>query len=406
MNDTNRVSRLATGLLVLMTIIFMIALWVEQTYSWVGFIRATAEASMVGALADWFAVTALFRHTLGLKIPHTAIIPSRKDQLGRALGSFMKESFLSPDNIETRIRDIDVSQRISDWLGQPGAAHRMAVRIADGLGTVAGNLDDDRIAEALRTIVVERLRSLPITPLVREWAALATGEGRIDGLLDSVMPYFVSAIASNEDRLETALSEASPWWVPRQVDAVIMQQAVDVVARFAKHVAEDPDHPFRGTFASMVDDQVQRLESDPLIEKRLEEFKEELVQHPAVQGLLDGVWQSTKSDLQKQAEAGEGELVARIEEAVTRFASSLRKDEDLRRRIDDRVLNISRELVERFEEDVSNLVEATVASWDTDETTKRIENLIGRDLQFIRISGTVVGGVAGLVIYTLSQLVS
>ncbi len=404
MNDTNRVSRLATGLLILMTLVFLIALWVEQTYAWVGFIRATAEASMVGALADWFAVTALFRHPLGLKIPHTAIIPSRKDQLGRALGSFMQESFLSPDNIETRIRDIDVSQRISEWLAQPGAAHRMAVRIADGLGTVAGNLDDDRIAEALRTIVVERLRSMPITPLVREWAALATAEGRVDGLLDSVMPYFVSAIASNEDRLEAALSEASPWWVPRQVDAVIMQQAVDVVARFAKHVAEDPDHPFRGTFASMVDDQVQRLESDPLVEKRLEEFKEELVQHPAVQGLLDGVWQSTKSDLQKQAEAGQGELVARIEEAVTRFGLSLRKDEDLRRRIDDRVLNISRELVERFEEDVSDLVEATVASWDTDETTRRIENLIGRDLQFIRISGTVVGGVAGLVIYTLSQL--
>lgn len=406
MNATHRVSRFATGLLILMTVVFLVALWVEQTYPWVGYIRATAEASMVGALADWFAVTALFRHPLGLKIPHTAIIPSRKDQLGKALGTFMHESFLSPDNIETRIRDIDVSQRIADWLSQPAAARRMAVRLADGLGTVAGHLDDERIAEGLRDVVVERLRSMPITPLVREWAALATEEGRVDATLDSVMPYFVSAIASNEARLQAALSEASPWWVPRQVDAAIMQQAVDVVARFAQHVAEDPDHPFRETFGSMVNDQVQRLETDPLIEKRLEEFKEELIEHPAVQGLLDGVWQSTKADLQAQAEAGEGELVERFEEAITRFSGSLQRDQDLRARIDERVLNISRELVERFEDDVSDLVEATVKSWDTDETTKRIEDLIGRDLQFIRISGTVVGGVAGFVIYTISQIVT
>lgn len=400
------ISRIATGLLIAMTAIFVVALFVEQSYPWVGYIRATAEASMVGALADWFAVTALFRHPLGLKIPHTAIIPSRKDQLGRALGNFMKESFLSPENIETRLRDIDVSKRLAGWLGNEESANRMAVRLADGLGTIAANLDDDRIAEGLRNAVVERLRSMPITPLIREWAEMATADGRVDAALDSVMPYFVSAIASNEARLRTALSEASPWWVPQQVDAAIMQQAVDVVARFAQHVADDPNHPFRATFSGMVDDLVSRLDTDPVVEKRVEEFKEEMVQHPAVQGLLDGVWQSTKDDLRRQADAGEGELVERFEEMVSGFAGSLNRDPELRKRIDDRVLTIGRELVERFEDDVSQLVEATVDSWDTDETTQRIEDLIGRDLQFIRISGTVVGGVAGLIIYIFSQLIA
>ena len=400
------ISRIATGLLILMTAIFLVALFLEQSYSWVGFIRATAEASMVGALADWFAVTALFRHPLGLKIPHTAIIPKRKDELGRALGTFMKESFLSPDNIETRLRDIEISQRLADWLGDGDSAHRMAVRLADGLGTIAANLDDERIAEGLRVVVVDRLRSMPITPLIREWADMATADGRVDAALDNFMPYFVSAIGSNEERLRSALSEASPWWVPQQVDAAIMQQAVDVVARFAQHVADDPDHPFRGTFGGMVDDMVARLDTDPVVEKRVEAFKEEMIQHPAVQGLLDGVWQSTKEDLRRQAEAGEGELVERFEEMVLSFGGSLRRDAQLRNRIDDRVLTIGRELVERFEDDVTKLVEATVESWDTDETTQRIEDLIGRDLQFIRISGTVVGGVAGLVIYIFSQLIS
>lgn len=359
---------------------------------------------MVGALADWFAVTALFRHPLGIPIPHTAIIPARKNQIGASLGRFVQTSFLTRDNIVERVNHAEPARRMGVWLEDPAHVSQVAHQLSEGLGAIVASLDDDELSPAVREVVLERLRSITFAPLASRALAGATAEGRHQELVDAFLPAVGKALEENRRDLLRAVIAASPWWVPRSFDETVLEKALDVAYHFIDDVAARPDHPFRLQVDTATADLIRRLRDDPDLIARGEELKEELLANEAVQHYLDGLWDGTKRALLEQADDSDSALRLRLEAAVSSFGERLRTDPEMRHRVDVWLERIVGELADRFEGEISELVTSTVERWDARETSDRIEDLIGRDLQWIRINGTVVGGLAGLVIYAVSRL--
>jgi uncharacterized membrane-anchored protein YjiN (DUF445 family) len=398
------IKRFATGLLLLMTVIFVVASLIERSVDWVVWIRVAAEASMVGALADWFAVTALFRHPMGLPIPHTAIIPNRKDQIGMALGRFVQTSFLTRDNVVERVRKAQLGQRMGEWLSDPAHVTQVGHQLTDGMAAIVASLDDDQLSPAVREVVLERIRSIHFAPMASRALTAATAEGRHQDLVDAFLPAVAQALDDNQQALLDAVISSSPWWVPRSIDEVVLEKALDVAHRFVGDVAANRHHPFRTRVDAFAADFASRLRDDPELIARGEELKEDLLQNPAVQRYLDGLWDDTKRAVLTQADDPSSALRTRIEESISAFGASLRSDPELQGRIETWLERIVGEFVDRFEGEISELVTTTVERWDATETSERLEDLIGRDLQFIRINGTVVGGIAGVVIYSVSRL--
>ncbi|HSF86107.1 MAG TPA: DUF445 family protein [Acidimicrobiia bacterium] len=398
------IKRIATALLLVMTAVFIAASLLERDYDWVVWIRVAAEAAMIGALADWFAVTALFRHPLGIPIPHTAIIPSRKDQIGLALGRFVQTSFLTKDNVLERLRGAHVAERMGIWLGDAVNVQQVAHQLTEGLAAVVASLDDEQLGPAVREVVLERIRSIHFAPMASRALTAATAEGRHQELVDAFLPAVAKALDDNQRSLLDAVISTSPWWVPRTVDEVVLEKAIEVSHRFIDEVAQRRDHPFRKRVDAFAADFARRLRDDPELISRGEELKEDLLANPAVQRYLDGLWEDTKHAVLTQADDPSSALRLRIAESIAGFGASLRTDAQLQLRVDTWLENIVGELVDRFEGEISELVTTTVERWDATETSERLEDLIGRDLQFIRINGTVVGGIAGVLIYAVSRL--
>jgi uncharacterized membrane-anchored protein YjiN (DUF445 family) len=398
------IRRFATGMLLVVTAVFVGASLLERSNeSWV-WVRVTAEAAMVGALADWFAVTALFRHPLGIPIPHTAIIPSRKDQLGEVLGRFVQESFLTRDNVVERVRKADPAARIGAWLEDPAHVHHVSGQVTEGLAAVVASLDDEQLSPAVREVVMDRVRGVALAPMAARALRAATADGRHQELVDAFLPAVGEALDVNHDALLDAMVETSPRWVPRAVDEVVLGKGLEVAHAFIRDVSARSDHPLRAHVDQLAADWAKRLEEDPELIARGEELKEELLENPAVQSYLDGLWESTKTSLLSQSDDPSSALRERVEQSIDGFGASLRTDPEMRRRLEVWLERIVGELVERFESEITDLVQTTVERWDAEETSARLEELIGRDLQFIRINGTVVGGLAGLVIYAVSRL--
>lgn len=401
----NPVRRLATGLLVAATVVFFVALVVEQEHGWVVWIRVTAEASMIGALADWFAVTALFRHPLGIPIPHTAIIPSRKDQIGRTLGTFVQSNFLTRDNVLERIRAADAAGRISRWLEEPRNVDQIAHQATEGLAAIIASLDDAELSDAVRDTVTERLAAIELAPLVSRGLALATSEGRHQDVVDALLPEIGKALDTNRTSLLQAVFDSSPWWVPRGVDEAVLDKALDVTHRFIDEVAADRSHPFRLQVDTLTTDLIDRLRTDADLIARGEQLKQDLIGHEAVQAYLAGIWDDAKRNILEQSADPDSGLHRRVAASIGGFGRRLRTDPELKERVELWLERIAGELVDRFEGEISSLVTSTVERWDATETSDRLEELLGRDLQYIRINGTVVGGLAGLAIYAVSRLV-
>lgn len=404
--DMTRMRRVATGLLVLMSVVFVVATILERDHEWATWVRVTAEASMVGALADWFAVVALFRHPLGIPIPHTAIIPKRKDQIGLALGRFVQESFLTRDNVVERVRAAQLGTRMGVWLEDPAHVAQVGHQVTEGLAAVVASLDDAELGAAIADTVRERIGAIQFAPLASRALAAATADGRHQDLVDAFMPEISNAIEENRAELLEAVMQSSPWWVPKAVDQAVLERAITVAHRFIADVAGRRDHPLREHIDRVAADMVVRLREDPVLLARGEDLKRDILAHDAVQTYLTGLWEGTKQSILIQADDPASGLRRRVESSIAGMARSLRTDPELRARVEEWLERMAGELVDRFQDEFSELVKATVDRWDATETGEQLEMLLGRDLQFVRINGTVVGGLAGLAIYSVARLIA
>ncbi len=395
--------RRATMLLVAATVLFIVTRVLETRWAWLGYVRATMEAAMVGGLADWFAVTALFRHPLGIPIPHTAIVPARKDRVGRTLGAFVQRNFLSREVIEHRMRSLEVGRRIAEWLADPANARTIARSTAEAMSSAAQMLRDEDVQVVIDRSLAQRVRSMHLAPLLGKVLGVITEDGRHQELLDEVIVLAARTVNDNSDLIRQRIEQETPWWIPSAVDEKIFKRVLKAIQRLLTELSQDPRHPLRGRFDESLQKFVGRLNNSPELAARVDAWKEEFLDNEAAQRFSLSLWQEAKDALARYVANPDSAAPGAIEHALTTFGEKATNDPELLGKLDEFAVNVAVYLVARYQDEVGELIASTVASWDPELTSRRVELAIGRDLQFIRINGTIVGGLAGLVIYTVSS---
>ncbi len=404
--ELRRMKLVATALLVVMAGIYLVSRANEESGpSWVGYVRAGSEAAMVGALADWFAVTALFRHPLGIPIPHTAIIPNRKDQIGRSLGQFVEGNFLTPEVLLDRLRGVGIGERLGRWLVDPAHARHATAVIGDTVQGVIEVLDDRHVQEALGGTVERRLRATHVAPVLARILDASVDGGHLQRLLDVGLDGAGSFLREQEPILRQRLKKESPWWVPEPVDDRVFNRIISAVRKFVEEMQAQPDHEMRHLVEERVRVFAGRLRTDPVLIAKVEDFKEELISHPDVQAWIGSLWGELKRGVLHATGDPRSDLRRRLEDGLERLGQQLVDDLSLQRKVDDWVERSVVYVVEHYRSEVGDLIATTVERWDAQDTSRRIELQVGHDLQFIRINGTVVGAIVGLLIHTFGELV-
>ena len=397
--------RRATLLLVAATVLFAVTRVLESRFAWLGIVRATMEAAMVGGLADWFAVTALFRHPLGIPIPHTAIVPARKDRVGRTLGAFVQRNFLSRDVIEHRLRSMQVGRRLAEWLAEPDNARSISRNAASAMSSAAQMLRDEDVQEVIDRSLATRIRSMRLAPLLGKVLAVMTEDDRHQEVLDEVIELASRTVNDNSDLIRQRIEQETPWWLPAAVDDKIFKRVLGAIQRLLAELSADRYHPLRSRFDQSLHAFIDRLNTSPEFAARVDAWKEDFLDNEAARKFSASLWEEGKAALARYASNPGNTAPSAIEHALTTFGRKALDDTELLAKMDEFVVDIAAFLVARYQDEVGELIASTVAAWDPELTSRRVELAIGRDLQFIRINGTIVGGLAGTVIYLISKLV-
>ncbi len=373
--------------------------------AWTGYVKAAAEAGMVGALADWFAVTALFRHPLGIKIPHTAIIPTRKDTIGNSLGEFVGTNFLAEQVVRERLRRVGVAARLGGWLSEPANAERVTAELATVVRGVVAVLRDEDVQAVMEQAVVKRVVAVPWGPPLGKLLAGVVADGSHHKLVDLICDRAYEWVKNNHSTVMRVVSDRAPTWSPKFVDAMVADKVYGEVLSFAWNVKTDPNHPMRLAVDKFLAEFASDLQTDPTTMERAEVVKQQVLEHPEVQNVIDSAWSTAKRMLLDAAEDPSSELRRRVRDGLISLGRKLSDDDSLREKVDSWVEGAAAHVVLNYRDEITTLITDTVQRWDAVETSRKIELQVGRDLQFIRINGTVVGALAGLLIYTFAQLV-
>ncbi|MFT7041519.1 MAG: uncharacterized membrane-anchored protein YjiN (DUF445 family) [Urechidicola sp.] len=402
--DLTRMKRFATGLLLVVTGIYILTRIFHGALPWLGYLEATMEAAMVGAIADWFAVTALFRHPLGLKIPHTAIIPNRKDQIAAQFGTFVQQNFLSEDVIAEKIRAMNLSHQVAQWIVTPSNAEAVAEQMTAGLAGAVRVMNDTDIQTLIEEKVANRIRETSFSPLIGELLTFLTSGRRQQEAIDVGVRIALGLLADSDDQLRETVNAETPWWFPSTLDKAVYKKLVRSFSKTLYEMQVDIFHPMRVRIVRMTTQFMQDLKYSEDIAHKEAAIKEDLLNQPALRDFTGSLWTDIKAALLDQSENPNAELKQTIQRAVIRFGESVLDDPALAAKIDGWAQDGGRYLIRTYGHEVARLIASTIESWDPEATAERIEIQIGKDLQFIRINGTVVGGLAGLSIHTLSEL--
>lgn len=397
--------RRATALLAAVTVVFVVVTVWGGDSTWAGFVQATAEAAMVGGLADWFAVTALFRHPLRLPIPHTAIIVARKDQFGATLGEFIQETFLTPDAVVDRLRAAEVVPRLAAWLRQPDNASRVAAEAMDAAGKAADLVTDDDVHQLIERTLRDRVDAVALAPVAGRALDFLIRDGRHQEALDVGLRELDQYLDGHRDELRSRLGEASPWWLPGAAEDRIFERLVDGGRRLIAEMLEDREHQLRSRFDARLRTLADDLQHSPDYLARGEQLKRDVLAQPQVTEWVSSLWADAKRQLRAQADDPASELRQRLAEVVVTAGERLADDPTLGEKLDEAMVSAATYVVERFHGEIVELVSGTIARWDANETADRLELLLGPDLQYIRINGTVVGALAGLALHTIAYLI-
>jgi uncharacterized membrane-anchored protein YjiN (DUF445 family) len=371
---------------------------------WIGYVGAGAEAGMVGALADWFAVTALFKHPLGIPIPHTAIIKRKKDQLGESLGTFVRENFLSPEVVGTKIRDTQIPSRLGKWLSELPHAQRVAAESATVLRVLVELLRDDDIQQVIDRIIVKRIAEPQWGPPVGRVLATLLAERRQEALIQLLADRAFQWSLNAGEIIQRVVERDSPTWSPRFVDHLVGDRIHRELMDFTDKVRRNPDHELRRSATRFLFEFADDLQHDDATIARAEAVKEQLMAREEVTNAAATAWKTLKRLVLEGVDDPSSALRTRIADAVMSIGESLRDDAELRDKVNSWIVRGAEHLVAQYGVEITAIITDTIERWDAEEASRRIELHVGRDLQFIRINGTVVGALAGLAIYTIGQL--
>ena len=408
-NGPATMRRVATGLLLAMAALYLVARAAEVHHPGWGAVRAFAEAAMVGGLADWFAVTALFRHPLGLPIPHTAIIPRNKDRIGDSLASFLRQNFLTPSVVARRMRRLDLAGAAGRFLAAPGpqAEQRSRLRLGASrlIADLVAALDAERLGGMVRTAVAVRLRTFDIAPVLGQALEAAIDRNRHVPILDGAIEWLGHTLVANEDMMRAMISQRAGSvlrWTG--LDETLANKIIDGLYRLIEEVAADPDHPLRDKAEEGLADLAYRLRHDVELQRKVNRFKNEIIASPAVAQWLDGLWGQARAALLKGARDPDAAMAGRLGEALRQLGETLQNEPRLAHAINLFARRATVGIAAAYGDGIVRLVSDTVRSWDAVTITRRLEQAVGRDLQYIRVNGTLVGGLVGLAIYAVDRL--
>jgi uncharacterized membrane-anchored protein YjiN (DUF445 family) len=387
-----RARAVATGFLVAVVALYASTFAVGDA-AWVGYVQAAAEAGVIGGLADWFAVTALFRHPLGIPIPHTAIIPRSKDRLGRNLALFMAANFLDPATVRERLAVADPVRRFGRWLSVPEHAVTAAGHLSELAKSVASGLASGPVAGDIERIVGERLQVLPVAEMSGKAIEKVLESGEHREIIRSAIRGIDSTLRDQREFLRKRLGAESPWWVPESIDDVVFERAMEIAHRFLHEVATDDHHEMRRMLDVRLTELAHRLQTDPDLAERVATRVAQLAERPVVRLWIRQSWTAVVAGLTHTGEP----LARALEDIGTRLAT----DPAIADRVETWLDELAVPVAELARREVEVLIPATVDRWDPRETSDRLEGWLGRDLQFVRINGTVVGALIGLLIHTV-----
>lgn len=394
----------ATLLLLFAAVVFVLTQLVPEPGFWVLLLRAGAEAGVVGGLADWFAVTALFRRPLGLPIPHTGIIPRNKDRIGQGLGSFVERNFLAPELIAGKLRASNTALRLSRWLKHPRNSRLIAKQVVALLPELIGSLQDREVRAFFREAFRDQLRAVDLLPLVARLLRLLQESGQHQRLFERALGLARGLLLRNEETIYRKVEERTSWWIPRAVDArmarAIVEGAEDLLGELAQ-----PDHPVRADFDRAVRELTDQLAHSERFHARVEEFKDQLLASPEVLQLLESLWDELRELLLARTSGPSPRLVSSIARSLTALGRTLEQDEAAQARLNRRIEHLLSGFVVPFRAEIGGFIAEVVQSWDARTVSDRLEIEVGRDLQYIRVNGTLVGALAGCGLFLLTHLV-
>lgn len=402
--DLTRMKWTATGLLVAMAALLFGVRPYEPAYPWLGFVRAFAEAGLAGGIADWFAVTALFRHPLGLRLPHTAIIPANKRRIAENLGNFFERNFLVPDVVAARLAQIDLSGTLLRWIGGPQHASRIAGYLVGLSPMLLDSVNPRQALQSIQDVLVERLRAVPMASVSGVLLAQVARNIDYHAILVPALEELTLLFRDNRDVIQRRVRESTGWlWQRFSLDEKVADAVIRVIETVLEEVRDTPDHPWMQRFEAFANEGLARLDSPPF-HARLEAMRDELLAHPMIGECVVAMWTALRQRLEADIGSTDSVLRARVAAVITQGAAYIENDAGLRERLDLWCRNATLAMIESQRHQLAALVAETVQSWDTATVTRKLELEVGSDLQYVRINGTLIGGVAGLGLHALQLL--
>ncbi len=394
--------RLPLLLLALMAALFFVTL--NQPQAWAGWLHAFAEAGMVGAFADWFAVVALFRHPMGIPIPHTAIIPRRKNEIGENLANFVAEHFLHTDVVRVKLESANLASKTALWLKSPAGHERvldLGIRLAHWM---LGALHESRVRQFIGRLGSRQLEQVNLAPLIGRTLDWLVQDGRHQEILTQSLRFSLVMLHDNREMIRGNVQRESPWWMPGFVDDKIVVQMLDRIETLLLEMSLDPDHSMRGDFNRWMMNWADELQHSPEYRRWGEQIKQGMLDNGALQDYLYRLWCDLVAGLGSDLEDPESQVRKQLSNLLSGLAEEMDGDREMQEWVNSWLVESSVALVDENREAIASLISDTVRSWDAADTSDRIEQAIGRDLQFIRINGTLVGGLVGLVIHAIKLL--
>jgi uncharacterized membrane-anchored protein YjiN (DUF445 family) len=396
----------ATGLLVAMAGVFVISRALEPSYPWLAYVKSFVEAAMVGGLADWFAVTALFRHPLGLPIPHTAIIPRNKDRIGEALAGFIRENFLIPAVVARRMRRLDVASAAGRFLQTPaGEGTRIRAGASRLIADVFESLDDERLGGIVKGAISTRLRKMEVAPLLGHALASAINDERHVPMLEAAIRWTARALDANEQLIRDMVRKKANWVLKLAgLDTKLADAIIDGLRKLTVEMSTDPAHPVRLKIEEALVQLANDLQTKPETRERVESIKEQLLDNQSVSMWLDTLWQKGREAIIKAARNPDAVLAGKLGEVLKSMGGTLEKDRRIRAAINQFARRAVVGMAASYGGSIVKLVSETIRGWDARTVTNRLEAAVGRDLQYIRVNGTLVGGLVGLILHVVDKL--
>lgn len=405
-NALKRMKNLATGLFLLMAIIFIIAKIFEQNYSWVSYLRAFSEAAMVGALADWFAVTALFRHPLGLPIPHTAIIPKSKDRIGTGLGNFISRNFLQPEQVSRRLENINLSKSIIDFLNDEQKKQKLSQSIASTIPRIFALLKDGPIMEWLENLAKDKFKNLDLPTMLANGLSILIKNKRHIPIIDLIIFHADLALSKYEPEFRNKVTQNTNW-LPKlfSVDETAANSLLSGLKQSLDDAAKDKTHSLRKSIDDALVHFEANLRNDFELRQQITNWQLEFSQNEIVSIFMRNIWADIKSNLTINNNDQQNNIANALSRGFGEITNALQNNEELSNSVNSKLKEWAIELASAQGDGVGKMVADTIKSWDANTVVTQIETAVGRDLQYIRINGTVIGGLVGLLIHIFSELI-